>query len=270
MSKSESFRSKLAILDLIKVVSRLRDPIHGCPWDIKQNHQSLIPFVLEETYEVVDSIRENNDENLCEELGDLLLQVVLHAEIANQRKKFSFNDVARGITEKLIRRHPHIFNQINSSKEKYNEMSWEEIKVLEKPYKDSKTPITDQIKEKVRAYPASNGAVYISKQVTKVGFDWANVEAIWNKLNEELEELKEAIQEKNNRNAEEELGDVMFTLINIARWYNLSTEEGLAKTNKKFMKRFSYMESILKDQISNKPREELKELWKRAKKAVDY
>ena len=265
---TKELSSTASISKLIKVVEQLRDPKDGCPWDLEQTHNSLIPFVLEEAHEVADAIRQNDDKNLCEELGDLLLQVVLHAQIANEEQRFDLTDIAEGITQKLIRRHPHVFLQKTDPNSKEVERSWEDIKRSERINNKNNHQFIDNLKEKIRPQPAAFGSMYISKKVAKLGFEWKNVEDIWNKLDEEINEFKLALKKSNKINTQEELGDIIFTIINIARWYKLNPEEALEVTNKKFLKRFSYIESTLKGNLENQPIEKLESLWEEAKKLI--
>ena len=182
---------------LLEVVSDLRDPINGCPWDLKQTHLSLVPYVLEEAYEVAHAIREDNPDELKEELGDLLLQVILHAQIAKEKNLFDITDILDIITEKLIRRHPHVFQNKAKVSIKEVEDSWETIKNNEKPLNNSKTPISDRLKLKIRPQPSTKAALIISKKASKNGFEWENIDQIWDKLHEELEELKDALKKEN-------------------------------------------------------------------------
>ncbi len=258
--------AKAPISKLIQVVSRLRDPQNGCPWDIEQTHSSLIPFVIEEANEVADAIRNGSDENLKEELGDLLLQVVLHAQIAKEEQRFSFDDIANEICSKLIRRHPHVFEKNQSITREEVSKNWEAIKLIEKPSTPSKSPFTDRLRHKIRSQSGLAGATHISKKTADLGFEWETINEVWEKFNEEIDELKQALQSKDISNAQEELGDVFFTLINVARWYGLSPEEGLAGTNKRFLDRFSYIESALDGKLSGQSISKFAELWEAAKK----
>ncbi len=262
---SKKTETTTAINELIDIVQKLRDPVQGCPWDLKQTHESLIPYVLEESYEVADAIRNGDNNELCEELGDLLLQVILHAQIAREKNIFSLADIAKGISRKLIRRHPHVFNEIKKLNVDTVNEQWKKIKISEKPLIKTNHPTSDHLRKKVSIQPALAGAMTISKKVAKLGFEWENIEAVWTKLNEELEELKTAIKLNDKVNAQEELGDVFFTLINIARWSELDPEEGLAGSNKRFLDRFSYIESSLKGNLENSSLNKLKSLWKEAK-----
>ncbi len=257
-----------AIRELIEIVAKLRSPSEGCPWDLAQTHESLIPYILEEAYEVVDAIRNKDNKEIKEELGDLLLQVVLQAQIGNEQRLFNLEDIAKEISNKLIRRHPHVFENQKATTIDEVKNNWEKIKMLEKPYKTSLTPISDDLKEKVRSQPAIAGTMEISKKAAKCGFEWEDIESLWDKVHEEFSELKVALKNNDLSNAEEELGDLLFTIINVGRWYNLSPEEGLAGTNKRFIERFSYMESTLEGDFSGHPLNEIKKLWENAKDSI--
>ena len=265
MTTTNSENSEVNINKLLEVVSDLRDPIKGCPWDLKQNHLSLIPYVLEEAYEVAHAIREDNPDELKEELGDLLLQVILHAQLAKEKNLFDITDVIDLITEKLIRRHPHVFQNKAKVSIKEVEDSWETIKNNEKPLNNSKTPISDRLKLKIRPQPSTKAALIISKKASKNGFEWENIDQIWDKLHEELEELKDALKKENTAEAEAEIGDVLFTLINIARWNKISIEDGLAKTNKKFLERLTYIEENIDGELHSQSKKKLEKYWKLAK-----
>jgi len=251
-----------ALQELIDVVARLRAPNGGCPWDLKQTHQSLVPYVLEEAHEVADAIRHGDDDQISEELGDLLLQVVLHAQIANENNRFDLEQVARGISAKLIRRHPHVFG---------GELrSWEEIKAEEqaKTKGDSTSPLSDRLASKVRGQPALAGAMTISKNAAKAGFEWDNLDGVWDKVNEELAELQDAIASGDSQHAQAELGDVLFTLVNVARWCGIEPEEGLAGTNQRFLDRFSRVETALGGKLQGRSINELEGLWQAAKAQI--
>ena len=265
MRKTTQINSKEKINKLIEVVSGLRDPINGCPWDLKQTHHSLIPYVLEEAYEVAHAIRENNPDELKEELGDLLLQIILHAQIAKEKKLFDIEDIIDTITEKLIRRHPHVFQNKAKVNIKEVEDSWETIKHKERPLNNSKTPISDRLKLKIRPQPSTKAALIISKKVSKNGFEWEKSDQIWDKLYEELEELKDALKTDKTSEAEAEIGDVLFTLINIARWNKISIEEGLAKTNKRFLERLAYIEENIEGELHSQSKKKLEQYWELAK-----
>ena len=271
-SGSEVFQHQDPLRRLEDLVARLRDPADGCPWDREQTHQSLTPYVLEEAHEVADAIRHGDDQHLKEELGDLLLQVVLHARIAEEDNRFDLNAVAAGISEKLIRRHPHVFADAEARDSAAVRISWEAIKAQErsgaKAAAVSESPLSDQLASKVRGQPALSGAMTISRKAAKAGFEWEDIAGVWSKVNEELEELKEAICSGDKAHAQEELGDVLFTLVNVARWCEISPEEGLAGTNQRFLDRFSRVEAALDGDLQGQSIEKLEGLWQQAKRAI--
>ncbi len=265
MDIPKSSSSLKAFSRLKEIVSKLRSPSDGCPWNQKQTHTSLIPYLLEEAHEVTDAIRNGDENNLKEELGDLLFQIFLHAQIADEDKRFCLKDIAENVSQKLIRRHPHVFKHQQRKSLEDVQRTWEEIKADEKPLNSSNSPLSNHLKQKLRSRSAIAGAIEISKKVSQVGFEWENAESIWSKVDEELDELKEALKKKDFANAQEELGDVLFTIINIARWFQISPEEGLAGTNKRFLDRFAYVESELKGTIAEHSRVRIKKLWELAK-----
>ena len=257
-----------AIAELVSIVAQLRDPKGGCPWDLEQTHASLIPCMLEEAHEVADAIRNGDDNHLSEELGDLLLQVVLHAQIAKEEGRFNLEDIARGSSKKLIRRHPHVFAEAVAIDSEAVRQSWESIKASEQPGPTSNSPLSDRLRSKVRGQPALAGAMAISKKVANVGFEWNTIDGVWGKVQEEFEELKEAVEHEDQAHAQTELGDVLFTLVNVARWCGLNPEEGLAGTNQRFLDRFSRVEAALEGQLSSQALTELEQLWQEAKAAI--
>ena len=271
-SGSDVFQHQDPLRRLENLVARLRDPAEGCPWDLEQTHQSLTPYVLEEAHEVADAIRHGDDQHLKEELGDLLLQVVLHARIAEEDNRFDLNAVATGLSDKLVRRHPHVFADAEARDSAAVRNSWEAIKAQEragaKADAVSASPLSDQLANKVRGQPALSGAMTISRKAAKAGFEWEDIAGVWSKVNEELEELKDAICSGDKAHAQEELGDVLFTLVNVARWCEISPEEGLAGTNQRFLDRFSRVEAALDGDLEGHSIQKLEELWQQAKQAI--
>jgi XTP/dITP diphosphohydrolase len=262
-----------AMHDLVEVVAQLRDPHHGCPWDLKQTHQSLVPYVLEEAHEVVDAIRHGDDRHLKEELGDLLLQVVLHAQLAQEQQRFDLDAIARGITDKLIRRHPHVFGHAEAHDSETVSANWDSIKAAEQAERgeissESTSPLSDQLTKKVRGQPALAGAMTISRKAAKAGFEWDDMKGVWDKVHEELDELKEAVSSGDQQHAQEELGDLLFTLVNVARWCEIQPEEGLAGTNQRFLDRFSRVETALGGDLQGRSIKELEMVWQQAKLAI--
>ena len=270
-----------ALSELIAVVARLRDPEGGCPWDLEQTHASLVPYVLEEAHEVADAIRHGDDRHLAEELGDLLLQVVLHAQIASEEGRFDLADIARRISAKLVRRHPHVFGDAEAADSAAVKAHWEAIKQAEQEAPrdgqdaaaaPSASPLSDRLTGKVRGQPALAGAMTISRKAAAAGFEWDDMAGVWEKVHEELDELKEAVAEAqasgDKAHAQEELGDVLFTLVNVARWCGIDPEAGLAGTNHRFLDRFSRVEAALGGDLQGRSIRELEGLWQQAKAAI--
>lgn len=246
---------------LEEVIKTLRSP-GGCPWDIVQTHESLRRNLIEEVYEVIEAIDMGDKKLLCEELGDLLMQVVFHARMAEEAECFSMQDVIDGITEKLIRRHPHVFGDINVKDADEVLTNWEAIKRAEKKERKS---VLDGIPKDL---PSLMAAYKLQYKAAKVGFDWPDVEPVWDKLEEEIRELEEAVADGAQARIESELGDVLFTLVNLSRFLKVDAELALASTNRKFRKRFSYIEAKVKEK--HKKWEhlsliELDDLWDEAK-----
>ncbi|MFM7269007.1 MAG: nucleoside triphosphate pyrophosphohydrolase [Cyanobium sp.] len=264
-----------ALSELIAVVARLRDPQGGCPWDLEQTHTSLIPYALEEAHELADAIRHGDDRHLAEELGDLLLQVVLHAQIASEQSRFDLEEVAAGIRAKLIRRHPHVFAGGQATDSEAVRRSWEAIKEAERSERApgesegaSASPLSDRLAGKVRGQPALAGAMTISRKAAAAGFEWDAMAGVWEKVHEELAELKEAVASGDRGHAQEELGDLLFTLVNVARWCGIDPEEGLAGTNRRFLDRFSRVEAALGGDLQGRSIGELEGLWRQAKTQI--
>lgn len=255
-----------ALQQLIDVVAKLRSPIGGCPWDLAQTPQSLTPYVIEEAYEVVDAIQNGEQKAIAEELGDLLLQVVLQAQIASEVNNFTLTDVAQGITEKLIRRHPHVFSDVQVADAKEVNQNWEQIKAAEKgeTVKESQL-LSKKLTKYASSLPPLMAAMKISQKAAAVGFEWDNIEGVWEKFEEELGEFKQAIEQESLVEQQAELGDILFTLINIARWYKLDPAEGLQGTNRRFIQRFAQIEAVIDRPISDYTLNELDELWNQAK-----
>jgi XTP/dITP diphosphohydrolase len=254
-----------ALSELIRVVAQLRNPE-------EQTHASLVPYVLEEAHEVADAIRHGDDTHLKEELGDLLLQVVLHAQIAQEGGRFDLAQIAAGISEKLIRRHPHVFAGAEAADSAAVKANWEAIKAAEKAAdpaaQASASPLSDRLASKVRGQPALAGAMSISKKAAAAGFEWDDMAGVWEKVHEELDELKEAVASGNKAHAQEELGDVLFTLVNVARWCGIDPEAGLAGTNHRFLDRFSRVEAALGGNLQGRSIRELEGLWQQAKAEI--
>jgi XTP/dITP diphosphohydrolase len=255
-----------ALQQLIEVVAQLRSPQGGCPWDLEQTPQTLIPYVIEEAYEVVDAIRSEDKDAIAEELGDLLLQVVLQAQIASETDQFTLKEVAQGITQKLIRRHPHVFADVKVQNAAEVHQNWQQIKAAEKGETTAEANVLSRkLTRYARTLPPLMGGMKISQKAAAAGFEWENVEGVWDKFNEELAEFKEALEQNDKAEQEAELGDLLFTLINIARWYDLDPSEALHGTNDRFIQRLSKMESVADRPLSDYTLDELETLWQQAK-----
>ena len=250
--------------DLLAVMARLRDPDDGCPWDVKQDFASIAPYTVEEAYEVADAIERGDMDDLKDELGDLLLQVVFHARMAEEADLFAFGDVVEAIHDKMVRRHPHVFGEKTANGVSEVRESWEEIKASERAGKRSNSMgLLDDIPY---GLPALLRAQKLTKRAARVGFDWPDVEGAWEKLDEELSELDDAVI--NGGNVTEEVGDALFALVNVARKLGVDPEEALRATNAKFCKRFGHIESSLRDQgtdLASSSLEEMDRLWNEAK-----
>lgn len=273
MTTSPQDSAAAAVAELVAVVARLRDPEGGCPWDLEQTHHSLVPYVLEEAHEVADAIRHGDDGHLVEELGDLLLQVVLHARIADEGQRFDLAAVARAISAKLVRRHPHVFADAEAADSAAVRVSWEAIKADEQRDRladapASASPLSDRLAGRVRGQPALAAAMTISRKAAAAGFEWNDLAGVWQKVEEELAELRQAVASGDRAHAQEELGDVLFTLVNVARWCGLDPEEGLAGTNRRFLDRFSRVEAALGGDLGGRSLAELEGLWQEAKARI--
>jgi XTP/dITP diphosphohydrolase len=250
-----------ALNHLIEVVAKLRDPVGGCPWDLAQTPETLIPYVIEEAYEVVAAIKSGDREAIAEELGDLLLQVVLQAQIASDAGQFSLEEVARGITEKLIRRHPHVFGDVTADDPEQVHRNWEKIKAEEK----NDPTVSGQLTRYASTLPPLMAAMKISKKAARVGFEWDSISGVWDKFDEELAEFHEALKSEDKAHQQAELGDLFFTLVNIARWYDLDPAIALQETNFRFIDRFSLVESFASKPLSDYTLNELEVFWRAAK-----
>ena len=244
--------------ELIGLIAKLRSR-QGCPWDREQTHSSLRRNMLEEAYEAVDAIDDNDMKHLQEELGDVLLQVLLHAQIAQEEGAFDIEKVAKTLKDKLIHRHPHVFGntKVNNSNEVMD--NWEKLKQEEKPHRKS---AMDGIS---KSQSALMSAQKISKKAVKTGFEWPNEDELYKCINSEFEEFKDAKKEQNPEHMEEELGDILFAVVNLARWNKIDAEQALLKANKKFVKRFRKMEELADKPLEEYNFKEYDDLWNKAK-----
>ncbi|MCL4164720.1 UNVERIFIED_CONTAM: hypothetical protein GTU68_067511 [Idotea baltica] len=251
------------ILDeFIQTVAALRDPESGCPWDLEQTHKTLRPYLLEETHEVLETIDSGNDEEFCDELGDLLLQVVLHAQIASERDAFDLSDVIDSVNKKMIRRHPHVFGDVTANTSEAVLKNWEQIKSQEKPEPKEKLPETKRLKGIPSSLPSLTRAQRIGEKAASVSFDWENLDDVFFKVKEELLELEEQIRRKE---LEHELGDLLFSLSQLARWLGVNAEDSLRTTCERFIARFRGVEEKLESKFNEHSAEQLEALWQKVK-----
>ena len=255
---------------LLAVMAWLRDRQHGCPWDIDQTFRTIAPYTIEEAYEVADAIERNDMAALKEELGDLLLQVVYHAQMASEARAFSFNDVAATIADKMIDRHPHVFGDLKIADADAQTVSWEARKAAERAKKNGSAEPAGALDGVARALPALLRAEKIQKRAARVGFDWKSIGPVIAKIEEELGELGRelAADQKDQARVADELGDVLFAVANLARHCQVDPEAALRSTNDKFERRFRYLEQRLAEQ-GRKPADaaldEMEALWQEAK-----
>lgn len=258
-----------ALQQLIDVVAQLRSPNGGCPWDLAQTPQTLIPYVIEEAYEVVDAIRCGDQDAIKEELGDLLLQVVLQAQIATESDEFTLKEVAQGITQKLIRRHPHVFGDVEVQGIEAVHQNWEQIKAAEKGETAAEAQLLSRkLSRYARTLPPLMAGMKISQKAAAAGFEWNDVNGVWAKFHEELAEFQQALEQEDKAHQEAELGDLLFTLINLARWHDLDPSEALQGTNQRFISRLEKMEVISDRPLSDYTLEELNQFWQQAKALI--
>ncbi len=255
------------LLRLLNIMQKLRDPEDGCPWDLQQTFASIVPYTIEEVYEVADAIDNQDFVQLKDELGDLLLQLVYYTQMAREQNLFDLEDIAATICDKLMRRHPHVFDKQCVDENK----SWEKIKQQERSEKagTSSVSLLDDIPSSM---PQLLRAKKIQKRAASVGFDWQEIAEVIEKVEEELNELKEVINTDNKQDAlEEELGDLLFSVVNLSRHINVNAENALRKGNKKFIKRFQYLEKRIRHEgkeLADCSIEELEQFWQLAKKVT--
>jgi len=255
-----------ALQHLIEVVAKLRSPDGGCPWDLAQTRETLTPYVIEEAYEVVDAIRTGDHDAIAEELGDLLLQVVLQSQVASDEGQFDLSLVAQKISEKLIRRHPHVFADVTVENLDEIHRNWEQIKAAEKGQDFAETQrLTYQLKRYARSLPPLMAGMKISQKAAAAGFEWDTIDDVWAKFQEELAEFQHALAHESKAAQQAELGDVLFTLINLARWHDLDPSEAVQGTNQRFIQRLMQIEAVIDRPLADYSLEELEQFWQQAK-----
>lgn len=251
--------------ELVNIVAKLRAP-DGCPWDREQTRESLRPFLVEEFYELIDALEADDPEGMKEELGDLLFQIVIQSQLSKEEGRFDINDVVRGISEKLVRRHPHVFGdkKVNTPEEVIER--WQEYK------KDEGKIYESAIGGVPRSLPALIRTSEIQKKATQVGFDWDRIEDVFAKLDEEIKELHEALGKKDQKEIEDELGDIFFVLVRISNFVGVNPEDALRKTINKFTQRFTHIENVASQQgrrLNDMKLAEMEALWNEAKRRTD-
>lgn len=263
MAAEFEFKDVYNMDDLIKLVAVLRAP-GGCPWDIKQTHESIRKNFIEETYEVIEAINKNDTAGLREELGDILLQVALHSQMESEKGTFDFNDVANDICQKLIVRHPHVFGNMSAEDEKEALSNWDAVKLKTKGMKKQ----SEAIMKVPREFPALMRAQKIQQKAAKAGFDWDDISGAVEKLYEEINELKCALAENNSENIEDEFGDILFSCVNVSRFIGVDSEEALTGATDKFVNRYLIVEKLAEEKnidMKTASIEELDVLWNKAK-----
>jgi len=243
---------------LLSIMARLRDPATGCPWDIEQTFATIAPYTIEEAYEVAEAIASGDRQHIREELGDLLLQVVFHAQMAAEEGSFAFEDVAASINEKMIRRHPHVFGDQAIASAEAQVANWENIKQQEREKKGSDSVLADV----PAALPALMRAEKLQRRAARVGFDWPEVGGVIAKIREELDEVEAALD---TPDFAEEMGDLLFAVVNLARFKGVDPEEALRQANRKFTRRFQYIEQKLGSRMKESSLETMEALWNEAK-----
>ena len=263
---------------LVAVQARLRAP-KGCPWDREQTHQTLRTYLLEEAYEVLEALDTGNDAKLAEEMGDLLLQIVFHSQIASEEGRFTVADVVREIHDKMIRRHPHVFGEVRAKDSKEVLRNWEQIKAEERRASKEQSEKEDGTAEAPslldgvsRALPATLEGFQLTRKASRIGFDWDNADGVIDKMREETAELEIAANDKDQQKIEEEMGDFLFAAVNLARFLHVDPEIALKKANAKFSRRFRAMEARAREsgrEFKDLPREEMEALWDATKSAEE-
>ncbi len=256
-------------LRLLEIMARLRDPETGCPWDARQDFASLVPYTLEEAYEVADAAERGDTEDLKDELGDLLLQVVFHSRIAEERGLFGFDDVAEAISDKLIRRHPHVFAGASFETDAERQQFWDASKAAERREKGKPEPAESVLNGLSPKLPALMAAQKLQKRAARHGLDWPEIGGVFDKVREELDELREAHAASDKAHIREEIGDLLFAAVNLARHLSIDAESALRDSNRKFTRRFRYIEQQVTARgksLAECTLAELDALWNEAKR----
>ncbi|MEW8506994.1 MAG: nucleoside triphosphate pyrophosphohydrolase [Candidatus Thiodiazotropha sp.] len=254
---------------LLEIMARLRDPVEGCPWDLGQTYSTIVPYTLEEAYEVADSIQRGEMAELRDELGDLLFQIVFYSQIAKEEGHFDFSDVARGICDKMIRRHPHVFSNAAYEDAQALRHAWEQQKAEERTQRKQASDQTSHMDGVAHALPALIRAEKLQKRAARTGFDWPDIKGALNKVSEEFDEVRDEIDGADKHRLEDEIGDLLFSVVNVARLLGLDAEQSLSRANRKFERRFRTMEQTLAEEgitdMKELSLEKLDAVWERIK-----
>ncbi len=267
--RDPSSQSEQGFQKLLKIIQTLRSP-DGCPWDIDQKKEDVGRYLIEEAYEVIDAIDSGHPKELKEELGDLLFQILFLTRMSEETGEFNISDVIEDISKKMIRRHPHVFENKKVKDIQEIKSNWEDIKKQEESRKDKNESLFYQIP---KSMPSLLRAQKITKKASQVGFDWENIDGVLKKIEEELKELKAALKSKEKDQIKDEMGDIIFSLVNLSRFVEINADEALRSSIKKFTDRFSHIEEKLKDQgktPSDATLEEMDRLWDEAKRAEQF
>jgi len=263
-------RASKDIRTLIDIMAALRTPVSGCPWDLAQTFATIAPYTIEEAYEVADAIERDDMHDLCDELGDLLLQVVFHARLAEEDGSFAFGDVVQAITEKMIRRHPHVFGSVDADTPEAVKRNWEDIKAEEKAGRHAAngTRPASLLDDVPLALPALQRAVKLQKRAARVGFDWDDAGQVLGKVREEIDEVDEALRGGDRAEVTGEIGDLLFAVANLARHAGIDPEDALRGTNDKFRRRFAHIEknaAAAETPLDTVPLDQMEAWWTEAK-----
>ena len=257
---------------LLKIMADLRDPVNGCPWDVKQSFESIAAYTVEEAYEVADAIERDDMDDLRNELGDLLFQVVFHSQMASEIYQFEFVDVVNEINDKLVRRHPHVFADKNTKSEEELHRDWEIHKKKERAEKSGQEVKAGYLDGIASSMPALRWSEKLQKRAAHHGFDWDDVSPVFDKLNEEINELKaEIVHKDNQQRVTDEMGDILFASVNLSRYLGVNPEQALRDSNRKFISRFEVVEQLLSEdgvQMEDCSVAVLEEYWRKAKKRI--
>ncbi|MEW7992087.1 MAG: nucleoside triphosphate pyrophosphohydrolase [Candidatus Thiodiazotropha sp.] len=260
-----------AMQRLLEIMAQLRHPVEGCPWDLSQTYSTIVPYTLEEAYEVADSIQRGEMAELRDELGDLLFQIVFYSQIAKEEGHFDFNDVASGICDKMTRRHPHVFSDARYENEQALRHAWEQRKAEERTQRGDSSEPTSHMDGVAHALPALIRAEKLQRRAARVGFDWPHAQGALAKVIEELDEVRAEMDEGDKDRLQEELGDLLFSMVNLIRLLNMDAEQSLSRANEKFERRFRAMERSLQEangaNIQDLSLEQLDAVWEKVKRS---